>query len=100
MFQKLKQKWEVESDFRLVLIFLSYSLAGSATLLVRKPIFHLLNIHQDTPFVLKALLYVSTVTPSYFVMLLIIGTLLGEFRFFWAFEKRVFARFKRNRKKT
>lgn len=93
MLQKLKNKWEVESDLRLMLIFLSFSLAGSLTIFVRKPIFHLLGYDAHTPFLLKAVTYVFTVTPSYFIMLMIVGTLLGQFKFFWAFEKRALSRF-------
>ncbi len=95
MFEKLKNKWEVESNIRLALIFISFSMAGSATIFVRKPIFHLLHVGSETPFLFKVMLYVLTVTPSYFVMLLCIGTVLGQFRFFWAFEKKMIRRFKR-----
>ncbi len=95
MFSKLKKKWGVESDIRLMLIFIAFSTAGSATIFIRKPIFHLLGINSETPFVFKVLLYVMTVTPSYFVMLMVIGTLLGQYRFFLAFEKKMLSRFKR-----
>lgn len=96
--QKLKNKWEVESDVQLILIFISFSLAGSFTIYVRKPIFALLGYDDHTPFLLKAVTYIFTVTPSYFILLMIFGTLLGQFKFFWAFEKKVLNRFKRNKK--
>lgn len=93
MFQKLKDKWDVRSDARLALIFLSFSLAGSMTIFVRKPIFSLLGYTEDTPFLLKAITYIFTVTPSYFILLIIIGSILGQFKFFWAFEKKALSRF-------
>ncbi len=93
MLQKLKDKWEVKSDVRLFLIFLSFSVAGSMTIFVRKPIFALLGYDESTPFLLKAVTYIFTVTPSYFVLLMIVGTLLGQFKFFWAFEKKALSRF-------
>lgn len=98
MMQKLKDKWNVESDFQLILIFISFSLAGSFTIYVRKPIFSLLGYDDTTPFLLKAITYIFTVTPSYFILLIIFGTMLGQFKFFWAFEKKVLSRFKRHKK--
>lgn len=95
--KKLKAKWQVESDFQLILIFISFSLAGSFTIFVRKPIFALLGYDEGTPFLLKAITYIFTVTPSYFILLMIFGTLLGQFKFFLAFEKKVLNRFKRKK---
>ncbi len=97
LLQKLKNKWEIESNWKFLLINMIFAITGSLTLFVRKPVFHLLGISAETPFILKFLAYITTVTPSYFVILLILGTLLGQFRFFWNFEKRMFSRFKRRK---
>ena len=37
--------------------------------------------------------------PVYQLVLLIVGTLFGEFKYFWAFEKKMIMSFKRNNSK-
>ncbi len=90
---KLKEKWEINSNWQFLIINIVFAISGSLTIYVRKPIFHLLGIDQNTHFVFKILLYIVTVTPAYFAILIIVGTLFGQFRFFWNFEKRIFRRF-------
>jgi ferrochelatase len=37
-------------------------------------------------------LYILTIIPTYYVLLLIIGTIFGQYRFFLAFEKKSLGR--------
>lgn len=94
MLKKLKRKWNIKNNFQLVLILLIFSVTGSASLYVRKYIFLWLEISSDTSLWVKVPLYILIVFPSYQILLLIIGGLLGQFRFAWAFEKKMFSRFK------
>lgn len=94
LFQRLKDKWGIESNWQFLLINIIFAITGSMTVFVRKPVFHLLGITSETSFVIKFFLYIIIVTPVYFVLLLAIGTLFGQFRFFWNFEKRFFKRFR------
>ncbi len=94
MLKKLKQKWNIKSDVQLVLIFLAFSLTGSASLYVRKAAFDWIGITPDTSLWIKIPLYILIVFPSYQILFLVIGTLFGQFRFAWEFEKKVFSRFK------
>ncbi len=50
MFKRLKEKWEVESNLQLILIFLVFSLAGSGALVIRKLVFHWVAIHPTGHF--------------------------------------------------
>ena len=45
-----------------------------------------------------SILYILIITPVYFTTLLIIGSLFGQFRFFWEFEKKMFLRFRKKSK--
>lgn len=95
--KRLKEKWEIKSNVQFVLINIVFAITGSMTVFIRKPVFHLIGITADTPFILKFLCYIIIVTPAYFILLIIIATIFGQFRFFWNFEKRFFSRFKRKR---
>ena len=95
LFQKLKDKWEIKSNWQFVLINIIFAITGSLTVFVRKPAFQLIGISADTPFILKFISYIIIVTPVYFILLISVGTLFGQFRFFWNFEKKIFKRFRR-----
>lgn len=94
MFKRLKQKWNIKSNVQLILILVIFSLTGSASLIVRKAVFEWIGITPDTSFWIKVPLYVLIIVPAYQILFLIIGTLFGQFRFAWEFEKKVFSRFK------
>jgi hypothetical protein len=95
LFRRLKNKWGIENNWQFFLINVIFAITGSLTVFIRKPVFHLLAISAETPFVIKFFVYILVVTPVYFILLIIVGTLLGQFRFFWNFEKKIFSRFKR-----
>jgi hypothetical protein len=94
MLKKFKQKWNIKNNIQLVLVFLAFSLTGSASLYVRKIAFSWIGITPDTTLWIKVPMYILIVIPSYQLLFLVIGTLFGQFRFAWEFEKRVFSRFK------
>lgn len=92
--ERMKKKYNVRTTFELFIIMAVFSLAGMAIIWVRKPIFHLLGITTQTPFILKFLAWLAVVFPAYQINLLIFGFLLGQFPFFWEREKK-FLRFLR-----
>jgi len=86
---KLKKKWRIESNLDFVLIMLVFSLAGMAITQLRKPVFHLIGITDQTPLWIKVLIYIPLIVPLYQINLIIFGTLFGQFRFFWEKEKQM-----------
>lgn len=93
MFEKLKKRWEITSNIQLILIIITFSITGSLSVMVRKPIFEYLSIEPDTNLFIKIFMSILIITPTYQVFLIIIGSLLGQFRFFWKFEKKMLSRF-------
>jgi hypothetical protein len=83
--ERLKTKWQIKSNWDFWMIMLSFSLAGMFIMPVRKLIFHLVGITAQTPFWIKILLYIPLIPPAYYVGLIIVGTLLGQNKFFWGF---------------
>lgn len=92
MLRKLKRRWEIESNAQLMLIILAFSITGSCSLWVKKLIFHWLGVDSSFSLGLIVLLSILIITPVYQVLLIAIGSALGQFRFFWAFEKKMLAR--------
>lgn len=99
MLQKFKNKWNIKSNFQLIIIFAVFSVTGSAALVVRKFVFHIIGIQPETTLFIKVPLYILVLFPSYQILLLIIGTLVGQFRFFYAFQKKSlsFLNFRKNK---
>ena len=100
MMKRLKEKWEITSNFQLLIIFIVFGITGSLALWVAKPVLTLLGANSKN---MSLWIYVPIriviIFPIYQILILIIGTLFGQFRFFWKFEKKIlshlgFKRFK------
>lgn len=88
--QKTMQRWGINSAFSFWMIMLAFSLAGSSIVWLRPPIFELLGITiSGKPWYQATGIYLLFIFPTYQVMLLVFGTLLGQGRFFWAKEKKM-----------
>jgi len=90
MLDSLKSKWGIESNIQIVLIMVVFSLAGMAITQCRAPVFHFFGLTSTTPIWIKTIVYIACVFPMYQFFLLVFGTLLGQFRFFWEKEKKMF----------
>ncbi len=92
MVNRLKKRWNIDSNIQFILILIVFSLTGMATLWVRKAIWPLLGLAPDTSFFIKVPLYILIIFPVYQALQLIIAFIFGQFRFFWEFEKKMFRR--------
>jgi hypothetical protein len=90
--ERLKKKWGIKTELQFWTIMVIFSLAGSSTVWIRKPVFVLLGVGADTNFLLKFLLWLAVIFPAYQIMLMAWGTLLGQFQFVWWFEKKMLRR--------
>ena len=90
MMNKFKSKWDIESNWQVIVIFIVFSVTGSAAMVVRKFVFGLVGITHDTSLWVKVPLYILILVPAYQLLLLVIGGLLGQFQFFYKFQKRNF----------
>ncbi len=102
--KKLKQRWNVQSNFQLIVIFIVFAITGSTAAYFIRPILNAIgftNTIFGTTWYAKTLyiiIEIIAVMPIYFPLLLIIGTLFGQFQFFWNFEKKTFSRFMKKKK--
>lgn len=86
--ESMKKRYNLRSTNELWIIMFVFSLAGMATVWIRKPVFHLLGIADTTPWLVRLLAWLVIVVPFYQINLLVFGFLLGKFYFFWEKEKR------------
>ncbi|MCO4818457.1 MAG: diacylglyceryl transferase [Bacteroidetes bacterium] len=86
--ERLKAKWGIETDRRMVVIFIVFAITGSATLFVRKALFSAFNIDIDHKVLAIIVKWVS-IYFIYQIMLFIIGTIFKEGKFFWWFIKKM-----------
>ena len=95
---RLKNKWGIQSNSPLILIFIVFGITGSLSVRLAKPVLEFLNINDNffEELFLGNLLYwtlrVVIVFPLYQILLLVIGTLFLQFKFFWNFEKKILRR--------
>ncbi|MBC5842210.1 diacylglyceryl transferase [Flavobacterium sp. F-380] len=87
--KKLKKRWGIESNLQLAIIFIVFAITGSTSAWVSKPVCLWLGIVEEdfgNWFILIRLLIIF---PLYQVLLVLIGTIFGQFKFFWNFEKKM-----------
>lgn len=85
-----KQRWNITSNWQVFVIILVFAITGSSAAYLSKPILHGLGISKEThPIALYLLLYILIIFPVYQVLLVAIGFIFGQFKFFWEFEKKM-----------
>ena len=88
--KKLKIKWKIKSNSQLLIIFIVFGITGSVSVWIAKPILNFIGIdHTSTSPLVYWLIRILIIFPIYQVLILIIGTLFGQFKFFWNFEKKM-----------
>lgn len=94
LYEKLKERWGVESPWQVLVILFIFSITGMTALYVRKLFFALFGFDAQTPMWEKVVVWIVTVIPSYQILFLAYGFLLGQFEFVWEFEKNSVRRIK------
>jgi hypothetical protein len=90
---KLKQRWGIETNFQLTIIFIVFALTGSASAWLSKPFCIWLGITKEDLGYWFTPVRLLLIFPIYQLLLVLIGFLFGQFKFFWAFEKKILKRF-------
>lgn len=93
LFNVLETKWNVSYRWELIAIFIAFAVTGSTAARVSDPILTFIGIHRDTT---NGWLYwparILLIFPVYQILLIIVGWLFGQFKFFWDFEKKMLSR--------
>ena len=89
---KLKQRWGVKTNLQLTIIFIVFAITGSASAWLSKPFCLWMGITNEDLGYWFTPVRLLLIFPIYQVLLVSIGFLFGQFKFFWAFEKKMLKR--------
>jgi hypothetical protein len=87
--KRLKQRLGLTSNWQLVIIFVVFAITGSASAYLSKPFCAWLGIAKDELGHWYTPIRLILIFPIYQVLLVAIGFIFGQFKFFWAFEKKM-----------
>ena len=94
--QGFKQRWGIHSNWQLGVIILVFAVTGSVAVALAESITRILGLQAaTTPAWLFWPVRIVLIFPLYQLLLIGVGTLFGQHRFFWAFEKTMLKRFRR-----
>ena len=90
---KLKKKWGITSNFQIIIILVVFSITGSVAVWIAKPVLNLVGINKQafSPWLFWPI-RIFIIFPIYQILIVIIGALFGQFKFFWSFEKKMLVR--------
>lgn len=85
-----KERWQIKSNWQVFVIILVFAITGSSSAYLSKPLCTLLQItKEEMPMYFYIPLRIVIIFPIYQILLVGYGFLFGQFRFFWAFEKKM-----------
>ena len=91
---RIKKKWGITSNYQIIVILLVFSITGSIAVLITNPVLKLIGLDEYlvSPWIFWPI-RIFIIFPIYQVLIVVIGALFGQFKFFWAFEKKMLVRF-------
>ena len=94
--QKLQERWGVSAS-KVIIILIVFALTGFTIMFLKRPVVAFF-VGDGKQSLIFGIIYYLLILPIYNLFLLIYGFLLGQFSFFWKFEKLFFRRiFRRNK---
>lgn len=97
-FKKLQGKWVTTYRWEMIVIFIVFAITGSSSVRIAKPLLEWLGITRTlfSDGIFGSFCYwiirIMIILPVYQILLIIFGTILGQFKFFWEFEKKMLRR--------
>ena len=87
--KKLKQRWGIESNWQLTVIFIVFAITGSTAAKLAAPITEFIGINSEMGWYIFWPIRILIIFPVYQVLLVLFGWLFGQHQFFWSFEKKM-----------
>lgn len=86
---KLKKRWGIHSNFQFIIILIVFSINGSLSAFLMKPVLGLINITKDNlAWYFYWPLASILILPVYLFLIVIIGSIFGQSKFFIWFAKK------------
>ncbi len=93
LFKKLERKWILDYRWEMIRVFIVFSITGSSSVFVGKPIMAMIGITKENlNTAVYWTLYIIVGLIFYQILLVFFGWLFGQFKFFWEFEKKMMSR--------
>ena len=87
--KKLKQRWNITSNWQLTVIFIVFALTGSTSAKFAGPLTEAIGLTKEAGWYIYWPVRIIIIFPIYQVLLVFFGWLFGEYTFFWNFEKKM-----------
>jgi formyltetrahydrofolate-dependent phosphoribosylglycinamide formyltransferase len=88
MFQRMQEKWGI-SGTQFWVIFIAFGLTGTTTAIITRYITQWIGFTPETFLLWKILVRIAILIFGYQFILLVFGALLGQWGFFWKYEKKL-----------
>ena len=88
MIQKVLKIFKVNSINRLIIIFIVFAITGSLSVILGEYVLLLFFSDDVVKDFFYWLIRILIIFPLYQILLIIIGSVFGEFKYFWSIEKK------------
>lgn len=88
----LKKRWGINSNWQVVIILLVFTITGSTSVFIAKPILDFFGITNELGQILYWVLRILIIFTLYQILLVSYGWLFGQFTFFSNFVKKFLSR--------
>lgn len=94
MFEKLKQRWDLKTNWDVFAVLCVFAVNGSFAAYIGRPLFKFLNFTPETvdPVWLYYIVRFFAIFLIYQSTFPLVGWLFGQFKFAWNFEKKFLSR--------
>ncbi|WP_313113811.1 DUF6787 family protein [Aequorivita sediminis] len=87
--KKLKERWNIQSNTQLYIIFLVFAITGSSAAKLAAPVTEFFGVSKEMGWYVYWPFRILIIFPIYQVLLVLFGWIFGQFNFFWTFEKKM-----------
>ena len=96
--EKIRRVFRVNSNYQLLIVNIVFAITGSLALYLAGYLLDLIsfnpeNMNQAIYWTLRIIL----ILPVYQVLLILVGSIFGEFEYFWEMEKKIISRFSKKK---
>ena len=84
--------FKTKNFFQLFIVFIVFGISGSLSVVISGPFLDLIGLNNFENNITKLIIRLLIIFPLYQLILIFIGTVFGQFKYFWEFEKRFWSR--------
>ncbi len=94
MMNKILKLFKVESFLTLTIIFIVFAITGSLSVILGEYVLQFFFSGEELEGFFYWVMRIFIIFPLYQILLIIVGTIFGEFKYFWSMEKKILRRLK------